>query len=360
MGMDPMNRAAQPDSMPATSDPAGVQGVCAQCGRPLSPPDLEAVAVDIDRTLSMESGRLVARSEWAGAAPDGLLEGLMGWLPSVKAKRAAWNRGQALWAEHMTRALSGPCDDCLAAGVQPGAAPVMPSPAETAMMDPSMAARAAQPDYHPEAATSAMYSPPAGAVPASTDMLEAPTPAFGSAKAPTQDPHEDMPTGAVESPFMAGQSQVEDEPTELPTMAVDSASFREAPPTAPPAREQAPAPPGDEEYEAHTVMIPALQPRAGGPRLAVIDGPVHGHQFSVERQTTTIGRSIGCHITIDAENVGYDHARVVRAPDGWRLEVVGGSEDTFVNDEPVSTTHSLRSGDVIRIGPARLRFEAAG
>ena len=57
--------------------------------------------------------------------------------------------------------------------------------------------------------------------------------------------------------------------------------------------------------------------------------------------------------------MGYDHARVVRAPDGWRLEVVAGSDDTYVNDEPVSTTHTLRPGDVIRIGPARLRFEAA-
>ena len=116
----------------------------------------------------------------------------------------------------------------------------------------------------------------------------------------------------------------------------------------------------DAEYEAHTVMVPALPHTATGPMLVTLDGPVRGHQFSVDRTATTIGRSIGCHITIDDRKVGYEHARVIRTGAGWRLEVTPGTEDTFVNDERVTGPRPLVSGDIVRIGPARLRFEAAG
>jgi hypothetical protein len=162
------------------------------------------------------------------------------------------------------------------------------------------------------------------------------------------------------SPFHSPKQEAA-EPAESPTMALSSSDLAASPPT----QEQRPEPvrshEPSEEYEAHTVMIPAFPQHQAGPRLLVLEGPVHGRQFSVERQTTTIGRSIGCHITIDADRVGYDHARVIRDQNGWRIEVVAGAGDTFVNDEPVSATpQPLRPGDVIQIGPARLRFEAAG
>ena len=72
------------------------------------------------------------------------------------------------------------------------------------------------------------------------------------------------------------------------------------------------------------------------------------------------GRSIGCHITIESETVGYDHARIIRTDDGWRLESLSSAGDTFVNDDPVVEQRALKSGDVIRIGPARMRFESVG
>jgi FHA domain len=341
MGMDPMQNAAQTEGGPQNGDPSAVQGVCSQCGRPLPPPDLEAVAISIDQMLSMESGRAVARSEWAGGAPDGLLDSLLTWMPSVKARRSIWTRGQELWAEQMTAALSGPCDDCRAN---------YGSPAATAMLSTT--------PEEPEAQTAAMYAPPV-APPASQEGRDAPTPAFGSRSVEPSHEVKDLPTAAMMSRYHQ-PAPSDDEPAELPTMALSSSGLGEAPPAEPAASQSTQSSEPTEEYEAHTVMIPAVPRVSGGPRLMVLEGPVHGHQFSVERQTTTIGRSIGCHITIDADRVGYDHARVVRDPNGWRLEVVGGATDTYVNDEPVSGPRSLRTGDVIRIGPARLRFEAAG
>ena len=47
------------------------------------------------------------------------MDALLFWLPSVKAKRKLWERGQALWTEQMTAALSGPCADCQGATARP-------------------------------------------------------------------------------------------------------------------------------------------------------------------------------------------------------------------------------------------------
>jgi pSer/pThr/pTyr-binding forkhead associated (FHA) protein len=95
-----------------------------------------------------------------------------------------------------------------------------------------------------------------------------------------------------------------------------------------------------------------------GPRLIVLEGPVHGRQFTLGRQVTTLGRSIGCHVTIESDQIGYDHARVVRNDGEWTIEPIGGAGDTYVNDDLVREPRFLQSGDVLRIGPARMRFEA--
>ncbi|MCC6176547.1 MAG: hypothetical protein IT305_14665 [Chloroflexi bacterium] len=89
-------------------------GTCAICGGPLPAPDLEAVASDIDQALSLEFGRMISRLAWAGRPPDGVLDGLFGFLPFVKVKRQIWERGQALWVERMSAAMAIPCPDCQA------------------------------------------------------------------------------------------------------------------------------------------------------------------------------------------------------------------------------------------------------
>ena len=113
-------------------------------------------------------------------------------------------------------------------------------PGATAMMDPATAMGAGQPDLHPEAETSSMYTPPMGAVPA-TDHLEAPTPAFGSPQVPSSGAHEDRPTGGSASPYLTGRRRRE-EATELPTMAIPSPNFADARPAEAPSRQQPRAP----------------------------------------------------------------------------------------------------------------------
>lgn len=341
MGSEPMNPGERLDAGPAENQ-APTQGVCASCGQPLPEPDLEGVAADVDHRLSLEFGQLVARSAWAGRAPDGLLDGLLGFIPGVRAKKTIWQRGQTLWTELMTAALTGPCAQCQAAGIEsagPAATMIQPAtpiaePQRTLMLGADEAGSSTAPG-----ASRAGPDLPTRAIPMG-EPISPPPPA-------TYEPDTALP---VESPTMAM-------PLESPTMAIsDPAPAR---PLEPSSRPGAPEPADDEEYEAHTVMIPSIPSISAGPVLVVLDGPVHGRQFSVDRTTTTIGRSIGCHVTITDDTVGYEHARLIRNDGRYRLEVTAGAGGTFVNDERVTGPRPLKSGDIVKIGPASFRFEAA-
>ena len=214
------------------------------------------------------------------------------------------------------------------------------------------------------------YEPPATAMmpPASTGKLPTPGPSLyeddgqtgGMPSFSQPAAREDQPTSAMSSDWSGFGASPANQAAEAPT------SFEQTDaPTAfqPPARSSEPVrppEPADDEHESHTMILSSLPSIRTGTRLVVIDGPVHGRQFSLGRQLTTIGRSIGCHVTVESDDVAYDHARIVRASDGWQIELIGGAAGLFVNDQPVQQPRSLRNGDVVRVVPARLRFESTG
>lgn len=325
----------------ATGEPqqaSGGGGTCGSCGRELPPPDLESVAASIDQTLSLEAGKMVPRTAWAGRPPDGAMDALLFWLPSVKANRKLWERGQALWTEQMTAALSGPCDDCLG-GAQYAPPPPLPEPgqASTAYLPYEPGGGASSPST-PLPATSYLpaHEEPGdamtSAIPAYSDYNSPPA----AQSVPPAVPVEDAPTSAVPT---FGGAPYDERPAENPP---------------PP-----PAPVGD-EHESHTVILSSMPSIRTATRLVVLEGPVRGRQFSLGRDRTTIGRSIGCHVTVEADAVEYDHATVTRAGSGWQIELSRSAGGVYVNDELVQGSRALAPGDVIRIGPARLRFESVG
>jgi len=273
---------------------------------------------------------MIPRTALAGGPPDGVIDSLMFWLPSVKANRKLWERGQALWTEQMTVALSGPCGDCNGAMSSPPPSPVptyVQTPPEPAAPLPSTAYLPCEPQ---ESATAAH---PSGRVPAAEepgDGLTSAVPAFADYNRPPEDP----PTSAVPT-FSSGASH-----------------------TAPSERTAEPPASDADEHESHTVMLTALPNLRAAARLVVLEGPVRGRQFSLGRDRTTIGRSIGCHVTVEGDQVAYDHATVVRNGDGWAVELARNAFGLSVNDEPVQGSRALKPGDTIQIGPARLRFES--
>jgi hypothetical protein len=362
--MDPMG--GQPAYAPAGHQqaPTDGSGVCGTCGRQMPPLDLETVAAGIDQTLSIESGKMVARTAWAGRAPDGMMDSLLSFMPSVKAKRQLWERGQALWTERMTQAISGPCEVCqsMAGSAQGGPAMGQPYPPASGpyVAGADQPATAYQQTYQPQGPSASEQPPYAGA----TSVM----PGYGTNDAQPPADEVGARTSMMEPYATPEVTSDEDDSagatTALPAFLSHTDNSLTSPPQSmtPPAAPPAPDLPPfiSDEHESHTVMLSVPANLRAGPRLIVLEGPVHGRQFTLGRQLTTIGRSIGCHVTIESDAVGYDHARVVRTDDGWRLEPLESAGDTFVNDDEVRDPRPLKSGDVIRIGPARMRFESVG
>lgn len=72
----------------------------------------------------------------------------------------------------------------------------------------------------------------------------------------------------------------------------------------------------------------------------------------------TIGRASGNEVTIDSKLVSRLHALVERFPAGWSIRDLGSTNGTTVNGLPLRPAQTLRDGDRVEIGPARLVFHA--
>lgn len=81
------------------------------------------------------------------------------------------------------------------------------------------------------------------------------------------------------------------------------------------------------------------------------------HEFS--EKAVTIGRSPDSTIVIESGTVSRSHARIERRGRGFALVDCGSVNGTYLGDEPVDE-HTLRSGDLIKVGPCILKYLAAG
>jgi hypothetical protein len=82
-----------------------------------------------------------------------------------------------------------------------------------------------------------------------------------------------------------------------------------------------------------------------------------GRELLLSRPQITIGRGESCDIGLfgDAQ-VEKLHCRIIRKGDNYVLVDEATPSGTFVNDEPLEGPRVLRSGDLIRLGRALLRF----
>jgi len=86
-------------------------------------------------------------------------------------------------------------------------------------------------------------------------------------------------------------------------------------------------------------------------------GPLAGTRFSLENETTLIGRGEDCHVRVDDPLASRRHAQVRREPWRYVLEDLGSRNGTLVNGDPITGTHHLQHGDTIHVATTPLRFE---
>ncbi len=101
-------------------------------------------------------------------------------------------------------------------------------------------------------------------------------------------------------------------------------------------------------------MAAGSNPRSGGSYL-LISGEGTGRVIHLPSEIPQrIGRSPDADITIDHESLGLEHAIIHVGSDGTSLTPLQG--ETRVNDEPLSESWELRSGDGIELGSVALSF----
>lgn len=147
-----------------------------------------------------------------------------------------------------------------------------------------------------------------------------------------------------------------------PPVGSGSNATTQAAPAVPVAREPEPAPaPG----EAPTVVVsgarqdvtaPTIKISSASGRLIITKGG--SGTFQIEARDYVIGRSNRADVVVEDPSVSGQHARLaVTAGGAATITDLGSSNGTTVNGSKVQGSHPVRSGDVIGVGEALLRFE---
>jgi hypothetical protein len=97
--------------------------------------------------------------------------------------------------------------------------------------------------------------------------------------------------------------------------------------------------------------------------IVVADGPGRGESFALMAGMNSIGRGEDQAVQLDFGDNAIsrtNHAAIVYDPDGKEFLLGHGGKSNIVrlNDKPVISNESLKTGDVIRIGETVLRFVA--
>ncbi len=119
---------------------------------------------------------------------------------------------------------------------------------------------------------------------------------------------------------------------------------------------------GAGERESLAAAQGALAEQASAQLTLVAAAPVDGPPGRVVllNGSTTIGRRPACDVVLCDDSVSGLHARLTYHRGAWQIEDLGSTNGTFVNGHRLRRPAALASGDVIRIGMAVWRFDAAG
>ena len=111
---------------------------------------------------------------------------------------------------------------------------------------------------------------------------------------------------------------------------------------------------------------PARAPRGGGSgppaprsgtRLKVLEPPDRRGRTYELADELTVGRAVGCQITLDDDTfVSQLHARVFRRDGQLFVEDLGSPNGTFLNRKKVGTAAALKRGDHLQVGKTVLEL----
>lgn len=93
------------------------------------------------------------------------------------------------------------------------------------------------------------------------------------------------------------------------------------------------------------------------PTLMVIGGKAFGQSFTLDTESTDIGRSPNSRIQLDDDGISRHHAKVVRSGDEWVMVDMNSTNGTYHDGELIQV-RTLTDGDKVQLGMGTiLRFQ---
>jgi transcriptional regulator with GAF, ATPase, and Fis domain len=113
---------------------------------------------------------------------------------------------------------------------------------------------------------------------------------------------------------------------------------------------------GDPALTTIFVDNQATKRRLKKARILVVDGPDKGKDVVIEKERTTIGRSVICDLVLSDKAVSTTHVELVAKEKGFLLRDLGSTNGTFVGDLRIQEVWA-KPGIVVKLGQSQLRFE---
>ena len=94
------------------------------------------------------------------------------------------------------------------------------------------------------------------------------------------------------------------------------------------------------------------------PTLQIMNGPMAGRLFNLDRDVITVGRNPDCDVVLQPKSVSRRHAAIFRRPTGFELKDLGSTRGTYVNGQKLSEPVLLADGSLLNIGELQLTFSS--
>lgn len=92
-------------------------------------------------------------------------------------------------------------------------------------------------------------------------------------------------------------------------------------------------------------------------KLVIQTGKLAGKQLAIPSKEVLIGRDEGCYIRMGSPDISRKHCSLRSTPEGIRVADLGSSNGTWVNDAKIVGPTILKSGDLLRVGPALFQVD---
>ncbi len=122
----------------------------------------------------------------------------------------------------------------------------------------------------------------------------------------------------------------------------------------------APSPSGGGDGKARTMAID-MGAQAGGGGAAVgwlvpLEGPQSGELFQLKHRCV-VGTAPDCDVVLRDGSISSRHAEFIATGGGFRVNDLGSTNGTFVNDKRI-TSHDLVDNDNVRLGRTPFKFKS--